>query len=109
MKTFAFAIAAVIAASSSAAVAQPVAASRTVHVSFADLDLSQAAGRAALEHRVSHAVMRVCPLPYGGDTRAMSAHRVCRVAAWSGARKQLAAVYGETRYAGVPPHAVAAN
>lgn len=64
-------------------------------VSYADLDLASPAGRATLERRVERAVDRVCParpLPSELDKRAT--YNTCRKAALTGARQQLAQLYG---------------
>lgn len=66
-----------------------------VSVSYADLDLSRASGREALEHRIDSAIDRICadePSPV--DLNRTHVYRVCRAQAWAGARQQLAAVYG---------------
>jgi UrcA family protein len=110
MNKTAFALAAAIAASASAAIAEPVVeATPSIVVSFADLDISHPAGRATLENRVSHAVMRLCGMPAAADLEAMSQYRSCRRTAWAGARLQLAAIYGRTLYAGPAPLEVAAK
>jgi len=57
------ALAAALALSGSAALAEDHDDRASVRVSYADLDLSQAAGRAALERRVAGAVRRLCPAP----------------------------------------------
>jgi UrcA family protein len=100
MKTI-IAIAAAIAFTGSAAVAQEQGDRATVRVSYADLDLNYAAGRSALEGRVSGAVRHVCPMPSHMDSRAMTQFHNCRSHAWAGARQQLAAVYGRGQYAGL--------
>jgi UrcA family protein len=101
MNKTAFALAAAIAASSAAAIAQPaVEPAPSIRVSFADLDLSHAVGRTVLESRVSHAVMRLCGAPPVADVQSMARYRGCRRTAWTGARQQLAAIYGRTLYAG---------
>ena len=63
-------------------------------VSYADLDLSRASGRAALENRIERAIDRVCPArPLPTELRKQGSYRTCRAQAWSGARQQLAAIY----------------
>ena len=69
-------------------------------VSYADLDLSRASGREALEHRIEAAVIRVCAdQPSPVDLKATRAYRQCRSQAWAGAKQQLAEVYGGARFA----------
>lgn len=51
---------------------------RTAHVRVADLDLAQPAGQQALQHRVSHALTRVCGDPAARDLMVASAIRACR-------------------------------
>ena len=99
MSKTALIFAAFLAAYGPAAFARPVEPAPSVHVSYADLDLSQQAGRTTLEARVSHAVSRLCRMPSALDQAAMSHYRACRKSAWSGARPQLAAAYGGARYA----------
>jgi UrcA family protein len=102
-------LAAVVTAFGSAAIAQPTQQARSIHVSFADLDLTQNAGRATLEARVRVAVSRVCRLPSGTDLDAMNRYRACRKAAWSGVRPQLAAAYDGARYASQARTVIAAQ
>jgi UrcA family protein len=109
MNKTALALAVAIAATGAAAHAQPVDEAPSIGVSFADLDLGQAAGRATLEARVTRAVWRLCPTPYVGDIQAMDRYRGCRKAAWSGVRPQLASIYARNLYAGVPGLALAAK
>lgn len=92
-------LAAAIAASSSASIAQTIQQAPSVRVSYADLDLTQKAGRATLEARVTRAVSRLCKMPAASDLGAMSRYRDCRKDAWTGARPQMAAVYEGARYA----------
>ncbi|MFL5296936.1 MAG: UrcA family protein [Phenylobacterium sp.] len=69
-------------------------------VSYADLDLSRAGGREALEHRVQAAITRVCadePSPV--DLTRTRIYRMCREQAWAGAKQQLAAVFGGAKFA----------
>jgi UrcA family protein len=69
-------------------------------VSYADLDLSRATGRAVLQHRIEAAANRVClgePSPV--DLKATQIFRTCRQAAMSGAQTQLAAIYGGAKLA----------
>jgi len=69
-------------------------------VSYADLDLSRASGRQALERRVDVAVARVCPSPpRPNELRKQHTYRTCRATAWSGARTQLAAIYSSRQLA----------
>lgn len=67
---------------------------RSVAVSYADLDLSQAAGRAALERRIGNAAANVCsPQPSGIDLTMTHYYEQCRTDALAGARRQMAQVY----------------
>jgi UrcA family protein len=66
---------------------------RTVLVSYADLDLRQVAGRQALEHRIGHAVDKVCsPAPAGVDLTQTHDFQKCRSQAMVGAQQQLAQI-----------------
>ena len=65
-----------------------------MRVSYADLNLATASGRATFERRISHAVDQVCgdrPLPV--EINRQAAFEDCRQVAWSGARQQIATVY----------------
>jgi UrcA family protein len=67
---------------------------RTVRVSYADLDLGQAAGRQVLEHRIGNAVDKVCsPAPAGVDLTQTHDFQKCRGQAMAGARQQLAQIF----------------
>jgi len=67
---------------------------RTVSVSYADLDLRQAAGRQVLEHRISNAVNKVCsPAPSGIDLTQAHDFQTCRGQAMVGAQQQLAQLF----------------
>jgi UrcA family protein len=72
----------------------------TAKVSYADLDLSHASGRATLAARIDHAIDIVCgqrPAPIELDRIAAFDH--CRNAARTSADQQLAAVYRGERFA----------
>ena len=99
MKTTVCAVAAAVALGVFPLVAQAADDLPTVRVSFADLDLSKAAGRATLERRVDRAVKRLCEAPSPINAVAMHRYRSCREVAWSGARVQLAAIYDHQHYA----------
>lgn len=72
-----------------------------VSVSYADLDLSRAEGRATLEHRVGLAVRKVCPTPAGPQPLVVAERlRDCQAQARSSAADQLIAVYA--RQAALP-------
>lgn len=89
----AISVATVIASLAGQAAAQSGEA-RSVRVSFADLDLSRASGRDALEQRISNAVLKVCaPRPAVIDLTQMHQYDACRSMAMTGARQQLAQVY----------------
>jgi UrcA family protein len=94
MKTIiAFAAAVTLTGFAPQAVAQTDTGLRAT-VSYADLDLARADGRAVLERRVELAVARVCPArPLPVELSRQRAYLDCRTAAWSGARQQLAKVY----------------
>lgn len=101
MKTIAAVTAALLAAASAAsgALAQDVAPPKTM-VSYADLDLSQASGRAALEQRIEVGLARVCPQrPAPNELRLMQAYRNCRSQARAEAQAQLAQIYAGQAYA----------
>ena len=65
-----------------------------VTVSFADLDLSEPAGREALSRRIDAAVRRVCPSANGRTNLNWSARiNACHASARADADRQLAAIY----------------
>jgi UrcA family protein len=110
MKTLAAITATVLVALSAGhAVAQTESPAR-IAVSYADLDLSKTNGRAVLERRVQMAVDRVCPeRPLPTELAKQHTYRACRQAAWTGAKQQLASIYGgrqlaaaEVRVSGAP-------
>ena len=89
------AIAAAVLMTAGAAQAQQVRETSTVRVSYADLDLSSAAGRTALERRVSHAVKRVCPdRPSPQELTKLRLYKACQEKAWDGVRPQITALFG---------------
>jgi UrcA family protein len=96
MKTI-LAVSAAIMIASVAGVAGHAAAQdgqRSVLVSYADLDLRQAAGRQVLEHRIGSAVEKVCsPAPAGVDLTQTHDFQKCRSQAMVGAQQQLAQVF----------------
>lgn len=77
MKTIAITIAALLAASlaSSPSTAQP--APRPIAVAYADLDLSTAQGRAALDLRLLHAARTACGTPSPADPRGQASLAEC--------------------------------
>ena len=95
MKTIlAIAAATVLATVAGHAAAQDSSDARTVAVSYADLDLSRASGRATMERRIESAVQHVCPTP--ASTQDLTARHYsdkCRTTALAGAQHQLAQVY----------------
>lgn len=95
MKTIlAIAAAASLAALAGGAAAQDISPARGVAVSYADLDLSRASGRAAMERRIEAAVRQVCPAPTSSlDLTARHYSDKCRTVALAGAQQQLAQVY----------------
>jgi UrcA family protein len=96
MKTVtAIATAALLALAAGVVSAQAQDEVRTASVSYADLDLTHASGRAVLQRRVAHAVDLVCsPRPSTRELGKMQAFRACREKAWTGANQQLAQIYG---------------
>lgn len=95
----AMASAAALLASASQAEIPPSERIHQVTVSYADLDLGQAAGRATLERRIATAVRRICPRAAPANLREMQIRRECSQEAWAGARSQLVAIYGSNRLA----------
>lgn len=63
-------------------------------VSYADLNLARSEGQAVLEQRVRGAVRRVCPVRSRDLSIAAFGDR-CIVAAWEGARPQMAAAIAQ--------------
>lgn len=81
-----------------------------VSVSYADLDLSRAEGRAMLEHRVGLAVRKVCPTPAGPQPLVVADRlRDCQAQARSSAADQLIAVYARQAAIAGPPIRAAAR
>jgi UrcA family protein len=79
-----------LAATAAPAVAQSVAEPSKTVVSYADLNLSTPAGRAALQQRLAHAVEMVCPA--GSERMGLDkqlAYDACRKQAWDSIRPQL--------------------
>lgn len=80
----------VLAAFAALSLAGPAAAEEvSVTVSYADLDLTTAAGSAALDARIEAAVKDVCPKPDVRDLSARTAWRECVTTARAGAKEQL--------------------
>jgi len=50
---------------------------RRVHVEYADLDLSEDAGRATLDRRLNRAIRNVCRAPFTRSARAATHARTC--------------------------------
>jgi len=80
-----FAFAAAILATGVTVMASAPAAAATRHVRYADLDLTTAAGRAALDIRINRAVTTVCWIENGNLTGAEG----CRRASIAAAREQV--------------------
>lgn len=78
MKTSLFIAAAAAAALPAAAVAQPIGQTRTVSVSYDDLDLGTEAGRKTLHSRIDGAVDRVCGYRSSSSLMEMTIYRNCR-------------------------------
>lgn len=64
--------------------------SRTERVTFADLNLSDPAGRSRLHNRVGGAIERVCDLDLGRDGLQDRGYYRCANAAWGAAAPQIA-------------------
>ena len=77
-------------ATTAPAIAQPVAETRTVHVSYADLDLRQAADVKILNRRLRAAVGNVCPQGAAADLPGSFAVLHCRKAAYAALADQRA-------------------
>ncbi|MFO6448178.1 UrcA family protein [Erythrobacter sp. NE805] len=71
------------------AAAEPV----SVAVSWGDLDLTRAAGRATLEERIERAVRRVCGPAVTRDLTRMAQRRACLVEARASATPQVELAY----------------
>lgn len=72
----------------------------TAKVSYADLDLSRSGGRDVLERRIGRAIETVCPRrPLPTELAKARSWRTCRELAWTGAQRQLYALYGGARLA----------
>ena len=99
MKTHIAVAAAALLGLAAAAQAQ-TADSVSVSVSYADLDLAKSSGRGMLERRIGLAIDDVCPTrPLPSELAKMKRFRACRSEAWSGARQQLAVIYGSRHLA----------
>jgi UrcA family protein len=79
MSKILFALAALAAAAASPASANVPRDAGTRIVSYADLDLSAASGRASLEQRIRGAVRDVCGAAVRGDMRSDRVVRACRI------------------------------
>ncbi len=73
----------------------------SVKVSYADLDLSQSAGRTELDRRIARAVDLVCQGDQSSiaDLTRARALEACRTAARTSADRQVAAILSGARYA----------
>jgi UrcA family protein len=71
-----------------AATTDPVSAPASVTVSYSDLNLRSAAGRAELDRRLDRAVRAVCPTADLRNLRAVQAADVCRTDAQAAANQQ---------------------
>jgi UrcA family protein len=78
MKTLSSLILALSALSATPALAQSPTAESRVVVRTADLDLSQAAGQRALDHRIAIAVVEACGEPSNVDPAGNNEIRSCR-------------------------------
>jgi UrcA family protein len=72
---------------------------KAIAVSFADLDLSKADGRAVLEQRVRAAVNVVCPMPELVELQRRRLANVCRADSMQRAQQQLAQIYSHRELA----------
>lgn len=94
MKTFVALAAAALLCAATQAQAQAYSEAQTVRVSYADLDLARASGRAVLEQRVKQAIERVCPnRPAPAELGHYKIYRDCKAATWDGVQTQLAQIY----------------
>lgn len=69
-------------------------------VYYADLDLANPAGVAALDRRIARAVEAVCGKADNRDTAAMSRVLACRADAFADAGRQVAELRNKAQYAG---------
>lgn len=69
-------------------ITDPVAGPISVKVSYRDLNLDSATGRAQLDRRLAHAVDTVCPAPDDRDLNVAQAARACREVANRAADRQ---------------------
>jgi UrcA family protein len=97
--------AALLATSASHAFAQSTPdADPSVSISYADLDLSTASGRAALQARINVAVDQVCPRSDIRKLEMRQYEQACRSKALAGAEQQLAGVYAHGQMAQASIH-----
>ena len=85
--------AAVLATSVTVAAASPSAAATAVRVSYADLDLSSATGRATLDSRLDRAVSKVC---FSADQLDLGNVRACRLALREQAQSNAKLAYADS-------------
>ena len=71
-----------------AAATDPIGAPASVTVSYRDLNLHSAAGRAELDRRLDRAVRAVCPAPDLRNLREVRAADACRETALTAANRQ---------------------
>jgi UrcA family protein len=104
------AIAAAALVTAGAVQAQPFQETRSVRVAYADLDLSNDAGRSALERRVGNAVKQVCPdRPSPPELTKLKIYKTCVAKAWESVRPQLASLYSGRELAQAAIRVGAAN
>ncbi|HEY0621844.1 UrcA family protein [Sphingomonas sp.] len=90
---FNLARAAAIAAALIAAVPAFAGGAKSANVSYADLNLASALGKATFERRVSRAADRVCGVELGRDIVAQAAAKRCAAAARESARPAVELAY----------------
>jgi len=77
-------------ATTAPAIAQPAGETRTVHISYADLDLRHAADVKTLDRRLRSAIDTVCPAGVATDLLVSPAVQQCRRAAHTALASQRA-------------------
>lgn len=92
--------AALLLATSGAAIAAPAKEAASVDVAYADLDLSNASGERRLKSRVRMAATRVCGNPGSHGLQAMRKFEDCRSAAIAAASQDISRVVAAARGTG---------
>jgi UrcA family protein len=82
------------------AAAKPQTATRTISVSYADLQLSTDAGRVTLEKRINRAVKLACgPRPLPADFLSARDYKGCMAQTSEVAKQEMARVFSSEQYA----------